>query len=289
MPHLRQTACGNDGDKTHMVDQTEHGFVLTTSAFCAAAPASKRRQKQRTSKKGSTSAPVSPCNAADPAPVLTELHNSVCSRAATAAAATSASRVVTECIVLDSDTNSDAAGAHRSAPVSPLQSASARDAGGGRRAERSIDELTLLRSLFADPSRPRTPWPFSAREPAAATPPVQQVQTHLSFGDAYVSHTLCSTAVLSPSPLPLRERLRHRVEQHPCEATHSIPGINLAGHSNTCQQYFGEPGIAGVGGNIWRTQDSQPSGQANAGLQTHFVLGSEQLHEASDCISLLTP
>ncbi len=248
------------------------------------------------SKKGSASAPVSPCNGAKTASVLTELHNSNYSRAAAAAAVTPASGVITEYIILDSDTPSDAVETYRSAPVSPLHSAAARDAGlhdagGVGRGERSVDELTLLRSLFADPARPAAPWPSAAHRLPAAAPPAQRVPTHFSLEDACVSSlNFCGTAALRSSPLPLRERLRHRVGsgQDHCAATHSIPNSSLAGHSNVCRD-FGEPGIAGVGGNIWHAQDSQPNIQANAGLEMHAVLGYDQLHEANHCISLVTP
>ena len=282
--------------KVITTEQFEDGPLLTASVRCAAAPASRRRQKQRVSKKGSASAPVSPCSGPDPAAVLTELRNSTFSRADTAAATSPAYGVDPECIVLEGDMTSNAVEAYRSAPVSPSDTAAARNAGlshadGIGRGKRSVDELTLVRSLFADPTRPRAPWPMAAHELPAARPPAHQAHSNFSLEDTRGgSHSFGGTVVLSPSPLPLRERLRHRVdsEQHPCEATGSIPDIDQAGSSSVCRD-FGEPGIAVVGGNIWRTQDSQPSVQADAGLETHSVLGSEELHEANDCISLLTP
>ena len=266
---------------------------LTPAVGCAAASGTRKRQRQRVSKKGSASAPVSPCSGADAAPVLAELQRSIFSGAASAAAATSARQIIAECIVLDSDTKSEAA-VHRSAPVSPAYSEGtwAPGHGGIVGSKRSITSPTSQRSLFRGPPRPHAARGLAAHELPGMPPPVQHARTQFSLGGADVSmQDHSGTAMYSSSPLPLRERLRQHAGSglHPSKPTRRVPTVNLASYCGGSCRDFGQPDIAVAGGNIWSTQDTQPSVQALAGLETLSVLDCDGSCEVDHCISLLTP
>lgn len=206
----------------------------------------------------------------------------------------SANGDVTDCIVLGSDTDSDVA-LHRSAPVSPTQSLSTwraglQHAGGVGRIERSVDEA-WRRRLPAGPVRLPHSWPPAADGTAATPPPAQHLQTQITLGADISMQDCNSPAMHSQSPLPLRERLRQRADpgQYSCVASHSKPTHSLAGLCSNACRGFCEPATALMGRSCWQPQDTQPSSQALAGLEKHSALGSEELREYNNCISLVTP
>ena len=259
-----------------------------------------RRRRQRAQKKGSASAPVSPVSVANTASArVTSKSQRARSGEDASLALGLVSESASDCIVLHSDTDSEFAPAHQSAPVSPVGLCSTSATGLARLQKREfaalqqfgpdpvLDQLTSSRSLFAGKARAVLSQVPNISSPPRA--PVLQTLPQLSACAANIStQSWSSPDMCSPSPLPLRERLHQRGNTvlRSCEAACVIP--NATG-GQYCSQHacrdFAEP-VPLPGGGGWLLQDLQPGTQAATGLEAQRFLDT---HSSSDIISLVTP